>query len=161
MKRNEHLKTLSWEHHHGLVSAFRLQQGLNNGTAKDTLRDYILYIWENDLDFHFWKEEQIIQPSLVKTEDGKKIVEQMTSEHKTFRNLIKTLKTKQHKIEHIRFFADILNKHIRFEERRLFPFIEKESSEKALEKIGDFLEEHYTPSCNEWQPRFWVNSGNE
>lgn len=160
MKREEHLKTLSWEHHHGLVAAFRLQQGLKNGTSKDVLRDYILFIWENDLEPHFWKEEQVIKSSLIETEEGTRIIEQMNNEHQAFRDLVRILTVKEHKRAHITTFADILNKHIRFEERKLFPFIQKESSPGKLAEIGIFLRKHYVPNCNEWQTPFWSDPGN-
>jgi iron-sulfur cluster repair protein YtfE (RIC family) len=161
MKRNENLKTLSWEHHHGLVAAFRLQQGLNNDTTKEILRDYVLFVWENDLDQHFRKEEEVIETYSLNKNDGRKIVGQMECDHQNFRKLINIFKRDNYNPEHIRSFADLLNKHIRFEERQLFPYIEAETSQKNMERIGVYLEEHYTPSCSEWQHQFWAKPVSE
>ena len=157
MKRNENLKTLSWEHHFGLVVAFRLQQGLKNGAATGEMKKYILHIWDTALRHHFRQEEQVINPELKKSPEGKKVIHQMMDEHQTFRDLIQQFKTGKVKTDQIKTFADILNRHIRFEERQLFPFLEIHTSREELENMGDFLRRNYSPVCHDWQPVFWGN----
>ena len=157
MKRDENLKTLSWEHHFGLVVAFRLQQGLKNGAATTVMKKYILHIWEHALRHHFRQEEDVINPALKKSHEGKKVIQQMMDEHQTFRDLIMQIKTGKVKTDQIKIFADILNRHIRFEERQLFPFLETHTSREELAEIGDFLRRNYSPACHDWQPVFWGN----
>jgi hemerythrin-like domain-containing protein len=155
MKRNENLKTLSWEHHDGLVVAFRLQQGLKKGAAIPDMARYILHIWDNTLRDHFQREEQTINPNLEQRREGKPLVEQMMGEHKSFKNIITQIKNDQTGRNSIDEFAKLLNHHIRFEERELFPMLERLATKEELAKIGQALGQIHHRACNAWQPRFW------
>ena len=50
--------------------------------------------------------------------------------------------------------ADKVNDHIRFEERLLFPHIEKQLSQYQLDYILKKLMVD-SPSCGEWKDEFW------
>jgi hemerythrin-like domain-containing protein len=154
MKRDNNLKTLSWEHHDGLVAAFRLERGLKSGTPVKIMAQYILHLWDNALQHHFWQEEQIV-PRLKSITDSEKKINQMQREHQTFRNLIKSIRSDLSNVALVRQFAALLNQHIRFEERELFPLFESIFSKKDLSEIGDFLRSHHAPACHDWQPQFW------
>ena len=155
MKRNKNLRTLSWEHHDGLVVAFRLQQGLKKGVKIPEMARYILHIWKNTLQLHFQREENAITPNLENKRDGKPLVKQMMGEHKTFKNLITMIKVDKVSRNSIDEFAKLLNHHIRFEERELFPELERLATKEEMAKIGLFLGQHHHRACNDWQPRFW------
>jgi hemerythrin-like domain-containing protein len=155
VKRNENLKTLSWEHHDGLVVAFRLKQGLKAGIPRKTLCEYIIHVWENTLVHHFWQEEQCINSILNRTGEGKKLKRQMIDDHAWFRTVIGEYKNHNSDKVQIESFADRLNHHIRFEEKELFPFIEKHSSGAELRQIGDFLQTEHRVACHDWEPQFW------
>jgi iron-sulfur cluster repair protein YtfE (RIC family) len=155
MKRHEQLKTLSWEHHDGLVVAFRLQQGLKKGTPPNVLKNYILHVWETVLKNHFWQEEEIINPHLEQSRKGLQIKEQMMDDHIEFRKKIDTLEHNSAGADQIGALAEILNRHIRFEERQLLPFIETNISATELEKMGIFLREHHATTHHNWHPAFW------
>jgi hemerythrin-like domain-containing protein len=52
-------------------------------------------------------------------------------------------------------FADILYRHIRFEERQLFQWAEENLSKDQLEEIYKELEAH--PLCGaDWKDEFWL-----
>ena len=155
MKRNENLKTLSWEHHDGLVTAFRLQQGIKNKISVNILKKYILHIWDKALQHHFWQEEQVILTLKEKSKDGKAVVDKMMDDHKIFRELIDQLKKEKISIKQISDFENILNQHIRFEERQLFPFIESNLSQEELVEIGVFLRQNHSPANHDWKQKFW------
>jgi hemerythrin-like domain-containing protein len=155
MKRHDQLKTLSWEHHDGLVVAFRLQQGLKNGISLKILKKYILHVWNTALRHHFWQEEEIINPHLEQSKQGLQIKKQMMADHHAFRGLIDDLEQNSARTDQIGEFADILNRHIRFEERQLFPFVETNTSQTELEKMGAFLRDHHLTKRHDWQPIFW------
>jgi hemerythrin-like domain-containing protein len=157
MKRNENLETLSWEHHDGLVVAFRLQQGIKKGTQAVLLSKYILHFWEHALQRHFWQEEQTLNQHLDSDTQGKLFLNQMMEEHRAFRILIKQLRKNGTNNDNIAEFAARLNRHIRFEERMLFPFIEKVVSTDQLADIGSFLHKYHKHGGKEWKPRFWVD----
>ena len=155
MKRNENLITLSWEHHDGLVVAFRLQKGLENNIATEDLSRYILYVWEQILSGHFWQEEQTLNHQLEKPSEGRVALKRMKTDHNIFRQLIKKLKSDTASSENVHIFSTMLNQHIRFEERELFPLLEKQCSPEELSHIGDFLQKHHKSTCLDWQDKFW------
>lgn len=155
MKRSEYLKTLSWEHHDGLVVSFRLQQGIKKEVHPDEMAQYIIHTWTSELKHHFWQEEQIIIPILNKSEKGKELVNQMQSDHNKIDQIVKKIDSKNNSVNYIEEFASLLNQHIRFEERQLFPIFEQETSTKKLQKVGEFLIQHHNPVCEVWPNQFW------
>ena len=157
MKRNENLKTLSWEHHDGLVVSFRLQQGIKKNSRSDEMSHYILHTWNTILKHHFWQEEQIIKPNLNQSAKGKELVNQMQNDHNKIDQLVKQIQSDNKSNKFIEEFASLLNQHIRFEERQLFPFIEQEINTKELQEVGNFLKQHHNPSCEVWPNQFWKN----
>ena len=158
MKRDQNLVTLSWEHHDGLVVAFRLQQGLKKNLAIEDLTRYILFTWEEVLQRHFWQEEQVIQPRLTDKRDGRAALDRMMNDHDRFRKLIAALKEDPSESEQVTAFIDMLNNHIRFEERELFPLLEKRCRPEELSKIGDFLRKHHLSACADYPHKFWQKS---
>ncbi|MBA4140883.1 MAG: hypothetical protein H0X70_10365 [Segetibacter sp.] len=54
-------------------------------------------------------------------------------------------------------FARLLEAHIRFEERTLFPHVEKEIPPEDLDRIGIALEnDHLKKTPFTWQDEFWI-----
>ena len=156
MKRDKNLETLSWEHHDALVSAFRLKQGVEKKADVSHLRDYLLYIWENDLPHHFEQEEQALIERIRDKEGSQLVVERVLSEHKRFATLAKEVEAWEGDVfEKIREFAVLLKEHVRFEEREFFLFVEERVSVEELAEIGAYLRDEHIPSCKTWQPEFW------
>ena len=156
MKRKKELLTLSWEHHDGLVFVFRLQQGIKNNSDPSIIKEYILHTWDNALIHHFWQEEQCLNRVLEKTEEGREILHQMLDDHSHFQKEMEYFRSEGNPdIKRILDFADRLNKHIRFEERDLFPFLEKAIEPAILEEIGQFLKEHHEKPDKCWADTFW------
>lgn len=59
-------------------------------------------------------------------------------------------------------FAELMIKHIRFEERVLFPHLEKDLPVSALEGVGAYLQQqHLTPFIDDYQDKFWEGPKNE
>jgi len=154
MKRNKNLEYLSWEHHDGLVAIFRLREGLRNGTETTIILEYLLHVWENALTHHFRMEEEVFGSHLKLEQDEERLLIRMMEEHAVFRNLVQQIEDNPSS-SNIKEFADLLKRHIRFEERELFPFMEKELSDEKLAEIGKFLDAHYKPGDQNWEPRFW------
>lgn len=159
MKRNENLKTLSWEHHDGLVAAFRLIQGLKNKVDTAILSGYIIHIWEKALLHHFWQEEQMIPEQIENLPAGKELLGKMMADHRVFDLLIAKIKDDPQSLPHVKEFAELLNQHIHFEERELFPFLEKTVTADKLVEIGTFLDVQHRPPNNDWKAKFWQTSG--
>jgi iron-sulfur cluster repair protein YtfE (RIC family) len=156
MKRDKNLETLSWEHHDGLVLAFRLEKGIKNNVDLSIISNYLLHNWDHGLRHHFWQEEQSLQIPLRKIIKGRDFLKQMLEEHDQLKHLIEMIRSNGKDMKStIEKFYNNLNHHIRFEERKLFPLVEELASTKALAKIGVFLHEQHKPGKKEWQPEFW------
>jgi hemerythrin-like domain-containing protein len=138
--------------------AFRLQQGLKKSVQTDRLSSYILYVWNNSLKHHFWQEEKSLSPVMQNSDQGEKLLAKMNQDHQSFRSLIARLSQDRDQEKAINEFADLLNRHIRFEERELFTFLQQSLSVPQLNDVGKFLHDHHQPVCDDWQPRFWEQS---
>jgi hemerythrin-like domain-containing protein len=159
MKRKKEFVTLSWEHHDGLVFAFRLQQGVKKEADPKIVRQYILETWDSALDHHFWQEEHILTTPLNESNAGQKKLQRMLDEHSYFRGVIEEFRKEEiADPQKIHEFADHLNKHIRFEELDLFPFLEGTLSDLKLNAIGDFLNEHHKKPAKCRTQAFWAKS---
>jgi hemerythrin-like domain-containing protein len=156
MKRDKNLETLSWEHHDGLVVAFRVEKGLNNQTNPKVMTDYLSHIWDHALQHHFWQEEAALMPHLQQTEEGNKLLSQMINEHIMLKNLLAKLQQSEtNQTPILKEFSGLLNEHIRFEERILFPLAEQAIPAEKMAQIGKFLHQQHRPGNKEWKPSFW------
>ena len=54
-------------------------------------------------------------------------------------------------------FADLLEDHIRFEERQLFPYIEKNADPDSFDHAGKIIADlHGNHSTVSWEDEFWI-----
>src|SRR6185503_1875946 len=121
LKRSKALAPLSREHHDGLLFAWKIKQGLANGTSIETLCNYTRWFWSNHIKPHFKGEEKV----LVKFLPGDNLlVLQMFKEHAQIRDLVISL-DKEPDSNFLQLLAEVINDHIRFEERELFSYAEK------------------------------------
>ncbi|HKA52662.1 MAG TPA: hemerythrin domain-containing protein [Candidatus Binatia bacterium] len=144
-KRHPSLIPLSHDHHHGLVLAFRLREGLPRsrrpgdnpqGQAADTVR-----FFHNNLVAHFRAEEEVLFPAVrACVPHAVTMLNTLVAEHGEMRAQVETLAhaspddvTLQTRLK---AFADLLERHIRREERGLFPLYEAHISEVDAALIG-------------------------
>ena len=149
--RDENLYVFSHEHHHGLIFAVRLRKA--HQADAETLKRYIKDFWEDSLDAHFNNEEN----SFLTFITNKELKHRFLSEHKQIRALYQDIKDGDIDIiEKSKQFGVLINDHIRFEERILFPWLQENLSKDELVHIGSSLEE--SDVCSHvFNPRFWVN----
>ena len=149
LKRNECLVSLSHEHHHGLVFCKRLKKAeyANENVIKKFVNDF----WEKSLAKHFEMEDKLFLP--VMKENALKT--QFINEHFQIRKLITEIKSTSRDVQKMALqLANILYNHIRFEERKMFPEIEKIVDAEKLKKIGTELKETEI-SAHNFLPEFW------
>jgi len=151
IKRSSQLAPLSREHHDGLLFAWKIKQGLDNKTPLDKLRKYSLWYWQQHIKPHFFQEEKILMPYMPANHP---MAKQLKEEHDQIRELILSLDAEADERD-FTILADLLNKHIRFEERQLFAFLEEILTPEKLDKVFQQLEEHPL-TCGEWNDEFWV-----
>lgn len=151
LKRDRRLYRLSHDHHTGLVFAWRLKQGVANDASDNQMRSYIAYFWDNDLKRHFRDEEKLLLPHLASS-DPIKI--QTLQEHHTIRELVHLITSKEDIRDQVQQLSRMIHDHIRFEERQLFPYLEKALSASQLNNIGKELT--IAPEfCDKWEHQFW------
>jgi len=146
MKRNPNIKTLSFEHHDGLVMARKIEQSFKNTDKPEDMVAYVQDIYLGGLDHHFKQEEDSLFPALQKFKEAQLVLAQVEQEHKRFLELYKLICTNNENVyTHIRAFGKLLNDHIRYEERVFFPLVEELLTENELVKIGIYLNKQHRP----------------
>lgn len=124
MKRIPALQPLSREHHTALTLAKaceRAVQSRDDERISQTCQR-ILKAFDEELEPHFLIEEQSLLPLLVSA--GNKALEQRTlDEHVQIRALLDGLR--QNDAGALDEFGKLLMAHVRFEERELFPALER------------------------------------
>ena len=151
IKRSKCLQPLSREHHQGLLFAWKIQQGLRNQVALEEMYAYASWFWEQHLSPHFILEEKYLQP-LLPADDP--LLLRMMEEHVVIGDLIPWLKKKSDP-DQLSEFAELLESHIRFEEREFFPYLEEKLDSRDIENLAA-LELEVAPECEEWKNEFWI-----
>lgn len=127
MKRSAGLRTLSSEHHTGLVLARRALQAVEEGQVADAWQD-LPPQFEQELEPHFRQEEEQLLPALRQLGE-EEIVQRTLEEHAALRALIHD---RERDAEALKAFAELLKSHIRFEERELFAIAQARLPEFSL-----------------------------
>lgn len=147
MKRHDSLVPLSREHHDGLLLAVRLQQGraaLPRLWSHD-LRwqaQYITQFFDEHLAAHFATEEEHLFPAGAELPDMRAVVAELTAEHGELRDLAESLRNCAEKDLECTLtkFGQILEHHIRTEERVFFPACEEHLAPEELSRIARAVE---------------------
>jgi hemerythrin-like domain-containing protein len=147
IKRSEQLAPLSRDHHEALLLVWKIRQGLKNSTPPKEIAAYVHWFWNNHLQLHFSQEEHLLLPHLPESDE---MANKLKTEHQAIREMVAgTLQT-----DSLAMLADKMNDHIRFEERQLFPHIEKKLTTDQLNSIYHQLAKH--PHCpDKWENKFW------
>lgn len=132
IKREDALKALSRDHHHGLLLCWKIRQGIKRNIATERIKRYVDWFWNNHLIQHFEIEEKLLFPILGNQNE---LVKQTLTEHRRLKRLFEN-GNDIHKS--ISLIEEELEKHIRFEERVLFNEIQKVATKEQLEQIQLF-----------------------
>ena len=151
IKRSKQLTPLSKDHHDGLLFAFKIKQGLKNGTDIKLIAEYVQWFWKNHLHEHFIEEEQILAPYLPHDNE---LLKQMMEEHENIEAMIR-INEEIPDNTLLAQLAQAIDDHIRFEERQLFPYAEKTIPEEQLNDIYERLSKEPV-QCEKWEREFWV-----
>lgn len=146
------LAPLSREHHDGLLFAWKIKQGIEKKAPLDVMRKYTLWYWKHHIKPHFFQEEKILLPNMPA---GHPLAVRMLEEHDQIRELILGLDDVAD-MRSLVILTDLLNLHIRFEERELFAYLEKELKPEQLDVIYKQLEKNPVHFEEEWKDEFWV-----
>ena len=152
IRRSVQLAPLSREHHDGLLFAWKIRQGLENNTPLELLRKYSMWYWRHHIKPHFYQEEKILIAYLPADQP---MALRLKEEHDHIRELVLGLDEQADK-RSLQILCDLLNQHIRFEERELFEYMEQHLSTAKLDEVYMALEKHPLKS-EEWkEEEFWI-----
>lgn len=155
IKRSESIVKLSREHHFSLLFCWKIRQGIKKEIPALRIMEYVRYFWEANLKLHFKQEEDILFESLPQD----KMISRAVAEHTTLKEAISVLFTipEDEIINELHRFADQLEKHVRFEERELFPYLEKTLSEEQHQEVSARLDAaHNDPLVDNYEDEFWA-----
>jgi hemerythrin-like domain-containing protein len=156
LRRSREMKPLSSEHHHALLVAFQLKKGLaGHGDSAGAPRDLAGLLalarrfQDATLATHMRAEEDLLAPHLAPLD-----AERLRGEHRQLATLLETARKThaQDARQALASFADVLERHVRWEERELFPACEAALDRDALASIGHELERRLVLSRNEARP---------
>ena len=144
MRRSRQLKPLSSEHHHALLVSFQLRQGLaghpeSAGAPRDLpgLVALLLRFDEQVFRTHTRTEEDVLGTHLSAAD-----ARRLRAEHAELARLVAgthaTGAAEQRAA--LGAFALLIERHVRWEERELFPYAEEHVDEATLASIGGELE---------------------
>ncbi len=154
IKRSKELVPLSREHHDGLLLCWKIRTGLSNKTDISRIVDYTLHFCNTSLKLHFQKEEKFLFTLLPAT-DSFRI--QAEDEHEKIEKYTLRIKQETNNAEKtLNDFADLLEQHIRFEERNLFPHIEQVANAQELQVAGMKIDSGNQLHEKEWNDTFWL-----
>lgn len=149
IKRHEALQPLSREHHQGLLLAMKVGKGLKKGVALNRIKKYVDWFFSHYLKSHFEAEEKYAFPILGDDHPG---IQQALEEHRKIEAFVKS---PMHGIqeEQLIEFKQLLEGHIRLEERQLFNEIQEKATAEELQKLEEVLSEE--DFCLTWTDEFW------
>jgi hemerythrin-like domain-containing protein len=148
IKRHPALADLSRHHHHALALCLKITKAANDAEAEPALVEAIREFWEQGGQEHFREEEEFVLPSYSRyAEIDHPEITAMLLEHVQIRALadIITRIEGEHQAD-IRQFGSILEKHVRREERVIFPMVEKALPAEELDRLSPYLHED-SPNC--------------
>ena len=142
--RHPSLILLSHDHHHGLALALRCRKqalGQLKPMGAEGLRERAREFREffaHNLVNHFRAEEEVLFPQLAaRVPESGEIIDVLLREHEQIQSAIPNLDADRGLAKLVFDLGDLLERHIRKEERELFPLFEEHADLFDLETVGE------------------------
>jgi hemerythrin-like domain-containing protein len=146
--RHPSLIALSRDHHHALALALRCRKqalGQIQPAGAEGLRhraDEFMSFFESALTPHFRAEEEVLFPFVESNlPEAREIIAALLEEHREIRRLSSLLAAKEGLSKVLFDAGDVLERHVRREERELFPLIEQSAALAVLETLRPRIEQ--------------------
>jgi hemerythrin-like domain-containing protein len=136
VKRHRALQPLSRDHHVALVAAQRLRRATD--ADADAARAAFLEFWDSHGALHFRVEEDVLLPAFAAYGDpaDTRVVE-MLVDHVRIRAAAAALAGGEAGLDALHALGTALERHVRLEERQVFPLIEETLPAEAAEQLVD------------------------
>ncbi len=146
MKRTPELIPLSRDHNHVLQLARRARQAADGASEADITACWqaLREAWQSEMSAHFAAEERLLFPHLH--EHGQaELATELEREHDAIRRTL----TRADRLDGTRLgvLGEVLEHHVRVEERQAFPLLERTLSRRELTAIGADLASIRTSSA--------------
>jgi hemerythrin-like domain-containing protein len=157
MRRSRQLKPLSSEHHHALLVAFQVKQSLaghaeSAGAPRDVsgLVSLVRRFEDQVMRTHLRTEEDVLGAHLTPAD-----MHRLRAEHAELTRLATETRDSAPADQRtsLAAFADLLERHVRWEERELFPYAEGHVTAETLAAIGGELERRLVLARTEGRTR--------
>lgn len=155
LKRHPAFVPVSRDHHFGLLLVWKIRQGREKGIAPERLFNYVKYFYSKHMEPHFSLEESVIFSYMAKNDLLRKEVE---SQHREIRDAYKELGKFENEelLTKLDEFCLMVEAHIRFEERKLFQYMQVELLNKELKEMEEKVTAIHKPVTEVWEDKFWV-----
>jgi len=156
LKRHRSILKLSKEHHFSLLFCWKIRQGVRMEISPERIIRYTQYFRNNYLCDHFREEEAVLFSQLKD-----KLVEKALADHRQIESQFDSLAsdTETNINERLTNIANAIDDHVRYEERVLFPHLEKMLSEQGLKAIEKQLISNQPPVLiDEYEDEFWIKN---
>ena len=140
MQRDPNLVPLSRQHFRALVLCMRIHR---KRAECSVLQREMLQLYSDDVRFHFQAEERFLFPAARRITALAPLVRELRAEHTRLRRAFAAARRRTLKAEELTRFADLLEGHIRKEERRLFEQCQKQMSEGELNALGGKMQRYF------------------
>lgn len=160
MRRDRGLIPLSHQHQHGLALCVLIDRGLKKDSSRenvDKLSKMAGEMAQLELFSHFQVEEQVLFPAVRPLIENAALIDELIAQHREMERMLELLaaeegETRKHKLI---AFGNLLNRHIRSEERQLFQDIQASVGEFRLAQLGREIEEQVHKLCPSTQYLPW------
>jgi hemerythrin-like domain-containing protein len=142
LKRSPELTPLSHDHHGALFVALGLKRAEDLG-AGEAFAEFIAGKGER----HFHEEETVLLPGWAAADPDadESMTARVSAEHLELRAAGRRLAAGKLDVEDLHRVGELLEAHVRFEERELFPLIESRLDDATLAALGEELREFARP----------------
>ena len=136
MKRAQALQPLSREHLKSLLAAKRLRNATDAAGAGQDFLDF----WEGEGKHHFRIEEEVLLPGWALHCPVERVaVARMLEEHLAIRRATLRVAAKAASLKGLHDLGRLLDDHVRFEERELFPMVEEALAPENLDRLAEAI----------------------
>lgn len=138
-RRHDSLVPLSRQHHYGLMLCLGIHKGLlqhkDDTVWLQAKAQDVREFFQLDLVSHFALEEEVLFPVMERMPEAEELIKRLLQEHREIEKLVQELVQSSLLATNLRRLADLLEEHIRQEERLLFPLFQRHVSAEIVTKV--------------------------
>lgn len=150
--RNHFLVKLSREHHNALLLSWKIRTGFHRNIDPQRIKTYVDWYYHKYIIPHFAYEEKYMFSIL---DSDHEFIKKANAEHRRLQRLFEDDSDPERSLS---LLEEELERHIRFEERILFPEIQKSATQQQLNAAREaYLE---IPFVENTSDEFWKDNGN-